>query len=104
MRHFAIDHETARARIGELLREYINTGTKMRFCCGKIPIPNCEDICCCHGGGWVHDAEKRVSHFFSSLRRLYMHGTGGVLQTRIVIQSLLPKSDLLPVSIPAWSF
>ncbi|KAF8169003.1 hypothetical protein K438DRAFT_242583 [Mycena galopus ATCC 62051] len=62
MRHFAISHEIARTRSLRadwwvLLREYINNGTKMRFCCGKIPIPHCEDICCC--GGWVHDAEKR---------------------------------------------
>ncbi|KAJ7928162.1 hypothetical protein B0H13DRAFT_1597845, partial [Mycena leptocephala] len=64
VRELSIDHEMARARpLREdwwlLLREYINTGAKMRFCCGKIPTPGFEDICCC--GGWVHDTEKRVN-------------------------------------------
>lgn len=63
LRHFAITKETARAQSLRddwwvLLREYISTGTKMRFCCGQVKLPGFEDICCC--GGWVHDPEQRV--------------------------------------------
>ncbi|KAJ7150682.1 hypothetical protein C8R46DRAFT_1305323 [Mycena filopes] len=62
LNHFAISKETARAQSLRadpwvLLREYINVGAKMKFCCGRLRIPGMDDICCC--GGWVHDEEKR---------------------------------------------
>lgn len=61
MKVFSIDKATARAKIVRqdwwmLLKEYVELGAKMKFCCGRLP--GMDDICCC--GGWVHDAEKLV--------------------------------------------
>ncbi|KAJ7488337.1 hypothetical protein FB451DRAFT_1227031 [Mycena latifolia] len=61
MKHFSIDKRTARAKIVRqdwwiLLREYAESGAKVKFCCGRLGGPGTDDICCC--GGWVHDAEK----------------------------------------------
>ncbi|KAF8899726.1 hypothetical protein CPB85DRAFT_1256931 [Mucidula mucida] len=41
----------------KLLREYVDTGSKMSFCCGKL-----EELgrCCC--GGWTRD-KKRMDAF-----------------------------------------
>ncbi|KAJ6608644.1 hypothetical protein B0H10DRAFT_1815351 [Mycena sp. CBHHK59/15] len=62
LKQFSIDKVTAHAKIVRqdwwiLFREYVAVGAKTKFCCGKIP--GMDDVCCC--GGWVHDAEKRVS-------------------------------------------
>jgi hypothetical protein len=41
-----------------LLREYVEKGAQMKFCCGKLPgLPN--DTCCC--GGFTHDGRAQVN-------------------------------------------
>ncbi|KAF9029793.1 hypothetical protein BDZ89DRAFT_1159624 [Hymenopellis radicata] len=59
---FSMDKYTARATLVRqdwfrLFREYVDTGSKMSFCCGKLEGWG---TCCC--GGWTHD-KKRVDDF-----------------------------------------
>ncbi|KAK7461382.1 hypothetical protein VKT23_008561 [Stygiomarasmius scandens] len=61
LKQFSIDKRAANANVVRedwwmLLREYVNAGRKIKFCCGKIKIPGAEDLCCC--GGWVHEGDK----------------------------------------------
>jgi len=58
MKTFSIDKSVASAKVKTLfwwlpLRQILENGKKMKFCCGKI-----EGVgCCC--GGWVHEDEMK---------------------------------------------